>query len=119
MPKGKGKSTARTEPKQKPGNKGDFRGMREDFLVSKLPEYFAKSKEGKTRKFWPELMAEYWRMFPWRLPLNVDPEPEDGPMHEVLSLDEVEQKTANEKAIKAVNLAGTSCLLNADGFLEN
>jgi hypothetical protein len=107
MPKSKGK-TVHTEPKKKPGNKGDFHGMREDFLLSKVPEYFARSKEGKTRQFWPELMAEYWRMFPWRLPLDVDPDPADGPVHKVLSPDEVEDKAAKEKALKAVSLARSS-----------
>ncbi|KAJ7444963.1 hypothetical protein B0H11DRAFT_1930748 [Mycena galericulata] len=70
-------STTSTEkekaPSKKRGNPGDFRGARETFLNSQLPEYGRLSRDGKTRLFWPELFKQYWAQFPWHLPLTEDP----------------------------------------------
>ncbi|KAJ6480747.1 hypothetical protein C8R47DRAFT_1218593 [Mycena vitilis] len=63
--------------KKKPGNKGDFHGKREEYLVGKMDEYLSYSKKGKTRDFYPLLFKTYWAMFNWRLPLNEDPSPGD------------------------------------------
>ncbi|KAJ7027249.1 hypothetical protein C8F04DRAFT_1189686 [Mycena alexandri] len=91
----------RTEPKQKPGNKGDFHGRRETFLTSQLPEYFQKSKQRKTREFWPQLFKVYMELFSWRLELNEDPDPEDGLLREALSLEEMDLKAEKIKQVKA------------------
>lgn len=68
------KSKSSDAPPKKRGNPGDFLGARAVFLNSKLPEYTRYSQEGKTRRFWPGLFKEYWELFPWRLPLNVEPD---------------------------------------------
>ncbi|KAJ7758851.1 hypothetical protein DFH07DRAFT_958252 [Mycena maculata] len=80
-------------PKLKPGNKGDFHGPREKYLIDNLDEYLKASKIGKTRNFWPILFAGYWEKFDWRIPLNEEiQEDHEGPRAEVL--------TAEEEALK-------------------
>ncbi|KAJ6463768.1 hypothetical protein C8R47DRAFT_1224924 [Mycena vitilis] len=59
--------------RKKPGNKGDFHGQREAFLRLSMDEYWAASKKGKTRRFWPVLFAQYWSKFDWHLALNEEP----------------------------------------------
>ncbi|KAJ6469552.1 hypothetical protein C8R47DRAFT_1222890 [Mycena vitilis] len=88
MPKGKGKGKVRTEPKKKPGNKGDFHGAREEFLWSNMEDYLTASREGKTRAFWPILGSAYWKKFDWRLELDEDPEPGSGPVYGPMAKDE-------------------------------
>lgn len=101
MPKTQTKNAA-PGAKKKPGNRGDFHGAREVFLTSQLPEYFKKSKQKKTREFWPGLMDKYFQLFPWRLDLEQDPDPEDGVLNEVLSKEEVELKMEKMSKIKSV-----------------
>ncbi|KAF8184375.1 hypothetical protein K438DRAFT_1766448 [Mycena galopus ATCC 62051] len=71
--------------KKKRGQASDFKGARLEFLTSKIPEYLAAGKRrGKEVKtdgfpvFWPQLFAEYWRRFPWDLPLDKEPDPGTG-----------------------------------------
>ncbi|KAJ7022891.1 hypothetical protein C8F04DRAFT_1272085 [Mycena alexandri] len=102
MPKALGnKAEAQKAPKKKPGNKGDFRGMREDFLTCQLPEYFKKSKQGKVREFWGPLLQTYWQLFPWRLELDQDPDPEDGLLREALLPEEFDLKVQKMAQVKA------------------
>ncbi|KAF8164050.1 hypothetical protein K438DRAFT_1775748 [Mycena galopus ATCC 62051] len=63
--------------KKKPRNKGDFHGLREEFLLSQLEPYLAASKAKKTRKFYQGLFPQYWMKFHWSLPLKDDPSPTD------------------------------------------
>ncbi|KAJ7430393.1 hypothetical protein B0H11DRAFT_2263571, partial [Mycena galericulata] len=65
--------------KKKPGNKGDFSGQREKFLLEKLDDYMDYSKRGKTREWWPILFNEYWAKFDWRLGLDVEPDANPTP----------------------------------------
>ncbi|KAF7337192.1 hypothetical protein MSAN_02271400 [Mycena sanguinolenta] len=39
------------------------------------PGYTDASKKNDTRNFWPGLFYDYWRLFPWRMPLTEDPPP--------------------------------------------
>ncbi|KAJ6489835.1 hypothetical protein C8R45DRAFT_1096821 [Mycena sanguinolenta] len=57
----------------KRGQPSDFKGARHEFLMYHLPGYTDASKRNDTRNFWPALFHEYWRLYPWRLPLNEEP----------------------------------------------
>ncbi|KAJ7084770.1 hypothetical protein B0H15DRAFT_951273 [Mycena belliarum] len=57
---------------KKRGNQGDFHGQREAFLRDRLPSYIEASEKQTTRSFWPELMFDYWKRFPWYLSLDED-----------------------------------------------
>jgi hypothetical protein len=90
--------------KNKPGNKGDFHGRREELLQSKIPEYLELSKKGKTRDFWGPLMKTYWEQFHWHLPLNEDPsENRVFPSDVTLKPEDVLLKAKMQKAIKQVS----------------
>ncbi|KAJ7610376.1 hypothetical protein FB45DRAFT_1021778 [Roridomyces roridus] len=75
--KGKGKAPGE---KGKPGNQGDFKGARLEFLNSWIPRYntMSKNKDGTIKcggasPMFPELLAAYLAKFPWRLALDVEP----------------------------------------------
>lgn len=70
-------ATKAPKERKKPGNKGDFHGAREEFLVSQLPGYLAASKISKTRDFWPALFKDWFQRFDWRLDLGDEPAPTD------------------------------------------
>ncbi|KAJ6450444.1 hypothetical protein C8R47DRAFT_1230259 [Mycena vitilis] len=74
MPKGKVKTTkeADTVPRKR-GNQGDIHGKREEFLMSRLEEYRAKSAKKQTQAWWPDVFRAYWASFPWRLSLSQEP----------------------------------------------
>ncbi|KAJ7915946.1 hypothetical protein B0H13DRAFT_2323814 [Mycena leptocephala] len=87
--------------KKKPGNKGDFLGMRLTFLLSRLDDYLAASKVGQTRLWWPKLMKDYWEKFHWRLELTQEPvEGDVWPPDDVLSVTGIAQKTKRMEDIK-------------------
>ncbi|KAJ7106096.1 hypothetical protein C8R43DRAFT_1140576 [Mycena crocata] len=91
-PLGAAAKDAMRKDKKKPGNRGDFHGMREEYLLAHLDGYFDASKRGKTREFWPGLFTRYMERFDWRLPLSEEPGkplPAEGPM----TPDLLEQKT--------------------------
>ncbi|KAJ7755133.1 hypothetical protein B0H16DRAFT_1722345 [Mycena metata] len=95
--------------KQKPGNKGDFHGKRYDFPVANLDVYLAASREGHTRKFWPDLFENYWARFYWRLALNEEPEDENGgAVSEVLTKEDEDEKARIQKSIKGVSFPQSS-----------
>ncbi|KAJ7802747.1 hypothetical protein B0H14DRAFT_2614043 [Mycena olivaceomarginata] len=74
-------------PQKKRGQPSDFKEPRLDFLTSKIPVYIeaSKKKYGKEAKteglapFWTNLFKEYWKLFPWDLPLDQDPVPNAPP----------------------------------------
>jgi hypothetical protein len=93
------------KPRQKPGNKGDFHGLRYDFLIAELAGYMDASRNGKTRSFWPGFFEKYWAKFNWRL--SLDDEPVEGatwPDDESLSADELHKKSQAQLFLKAVGL---------------
>lgn len=91
--------------KKKPGNRGDFHGMREDFLNARLDAYMAASKLGKTRDFWPELFKDYWEKFHWRLAITEDPALDATPVVDgTLSPEDTKAKEAVLKLVKAVSI---------------
>jgi hypothetical protein len=104
-------------PQKKRGQPSDFKGARLEFLTSQIPQYIeaSKKKSGKEAKteglapFWTNLFKEYWKLFPWDLPLDQDPVPTALP----LELDHVpngppapdlEPQTA-EEAVEALKRA--------------
>ncbi|KAJ7858431.1 hypothetical protein B0H13DRAFT_1901814 [Mycena leptocephala] len=90
------------KPKQKPGNKGDFHGLRYDFLISELAGYMDASRNGKTRSFWPGFFEKYWAKFNWRLSLDQDPvEGATWPDEDSLSDDELHKKSQTQLFLKA------------------
>ncbi|KAJ7449741.1 hypothetical protein B0H11DRAFT_1928524 [Mycena galericulata] len=60
-------------PRKKRGTPSDFQGKRLEFLKKHIPDYVEASKNRETRKFWPPFFFDYWRAFPWRIPLNEEP----------------------------------------------
>jgi hypothetical protein len=113
------------DPKREPKKRGsasDFQGSRHEFLTSKILEYIAagkkKGKEAKTEGlgvFWAELFNEYFRLYPWDLPLDQEPEPNAVPVPPPQTAEEVfdqmgfndspeesERKGKTKKDLKAV-----------------
>ncbi|KAJ7734859.1 hypothetical protein B0H16DRAFT_1731617 [Mycena metata] len=83
-----------TDAPKKRGSPSDFQGAQMEFLRSNLDAYAEHSKK-KTliRDFWPSLFHDYWRLFPWRLPLTEDPPAGCPP-----------EPNASEAAFKALDL---------------
>jgi hypothetical protein len=90
------KSSAKKKPGDLPKKRrspSDFKGARLQFMTDRLPAYVAackqnknKSKKGKDKDagmcaFFVEFFHDYWREFPWRLPLDEEPSgvPENPP----------------------------------------
>jgi hypothetical protein len=91
--------------KKKPGNKGDFQGLRLQFLEGQLNDYLAASKVGQTRLWWPKLMKSYWEKFHWRLDLTQEPVAGDvWPPDSLLSAADVLKKTKTMEDTKSVSL---------------
>ncbi|KAJ7840330.1 hypothetical protein B0H14DRAFT_2587555 [Mycena olivaceomarginata] len=73
--------TRERRPKREPKKRGqasDFQGSREVFLSSKK-----KGLEAKTdglRVFWSNLFDEYFKVYPWDLPLDQEPDPNAIPV---------------------------------------
>jgi hypothetical protein len=90
------KAATDTNPtdKKRPGNPGNFRGKRLEFLLGQEEELL-KSSGGKTdTAFYNSLFSAYWKLFSWRLKLIEDlPDgvlPPD--MEEVLSEDDEKKR---------------------------
>ncbi|KAL1939361.1 hypothetical protein VTO73DRAFT_9917, partial [Trametes versicolor] len=60
----------------KSGNPGLFHGSRAIFLQSHLPTFvLLKNANRKAQNdFWNQIFADYWRNWPWHLPLDQEPE---------------------------------------------
>ncbi|KAJ7040208.1 hypothetical protein C8F04DRAFT_1253967 [Mycena alexandri] len=92
---------APSKSKKKPGNKGDFHGTREEFLVSQLPAYLDASKRGKTRDFWPMLFKAWFERYHWRLELDQEPTPTDlFPPDNLLTTEEFMDKGKKQNKLK-------------------
>ncbi|KAK6996614.1 hypothetical protein R3P38DRAFT_3221658 [Favolaschia claudopus] len=82
--------------KKKTGKPSDFQGKRLEFLLEFHPIYADASQRGKTRGIWTDFFVRYWAQFPWRLPLNKDPDPADPTDYALAP-----QNTAEEEEKKA------------------
>jgi hypothetical protein len=92
------------KPKQKPGNKGDFHGLRYNFLIAQLAGYMEASRNGKTCSFWPSFFEKYWETFNWHLSLNKEPiEGATWPNDDVLSPDDLYKKSQTQLFLKVVS----------------
>ncbi|KAJ7813588.1 hypothetical protein B0H13DRAFT_2382348 [Mycena leptocephala] len=60
------------KPPKKRGNRGDFHGLRLEFLTVNQERYSEASRKSKTPEFWRRLFNAYWRLFPWRVALTAD-----------------------------------------------
>lgn len=60
-------------PRKTPGPKTKFSPSRVAFLTSHLNAYFACSVRKRYQGFWHDVLPQYWRKFPWHIPLNVEP----------------------------------------------
>ncbi|KAJ7231230.1 hypothetical protein C8J57DRAFT_1533846 [Mycena rebaudengoi] len=58
---------------KKRGNKGDFHGQHEEFLISRLDDYLEVSKKKTTPVFFSKLFFNYWLRFPWTLAIDEEP----------------------------------------------
>ncbi|KAJ7755033.1 hypothetical protein DFH07DRAFT_959600 [Mycena maculata] len=86
---------------KKRGNTCDFHGQRAEYLTAFYPTYSDTSKRGKTREIWTKFFLGYWAKFPWRLPLNQDPDPLDTTDYSALPRD-VEEEMSKERTIAAM-----------------
>ncbi|KAF7795851.1 hypothetical protein EIP86_007018 [Pleurotus ostreatoroseus] len=84
------------------GRKSNFKDSRHELLKSLLPKYFAAVKSKKVAQFWTVLNRDYWKAFPWNLPL--DTEPTEDTVY-------IEPTTPEQKAEKAKILAKTNMSL--------
>lgn len=62
----------------KAGNQGIFHGARDALLWKHFPALLDLKGKPQTDAdaFWRTLYAEYWSLFPWRLPLDKEPDAE-------------------------------------------
>ena len=65
----------------KRGNKGNFHGARAAFIAERFPEFLALHGQGRGahKMYWDNFYRDWWRMFPWTLPLDRDPDPTPTP----------------------------------------
>ncbi|KAJ7734407.1 hypothetical protein B0H16DRAFT_1731756 [Mycena metata] len=73
-----------------------FTGAREIFLRERTPAFFEAFTKGKLPEFWRGVFEDYWRYFPWRLPIDLDPHcamDVDFP-GERLSREDIDKRTA-------------------------
>jgi hypothetical protein len=114
MPKNKNPN----DPPKKRGQPSDFKGSRLQFLTENVPKYIEASKKlngtGKTGKkkngtceFYDKFFFEYWRKFPWRIPIEQEPppEPEEPPKDaedafKALDLDLTEEEAAKKSRVQ-------------------
>ncbi|KAF8146547.1 hypothetical protein K438DRAFT_1780838 [Mycena galopus ATCC 62051] len=106
--------TDATKVKQKPGNKGDLHGVREEFLMSKMEAYMVTSKAKTTTTFWTGLFADYWKKFHWSLPLNQDPTDTDVyPDDNTLTAAQEDTKSKVQSTVKLVCTSPVAVLSRA------
>ncbi|KAJ7886940.1 hypothetical protein B0H13DRAFT_2342678 [Mycena leptocephala] len=90
---------------KKRGKRGDFQGLRLEFLTVNQERYGEASKKSKTPEFWRRLFKVYWRHFHWCLAFSEDPRRgEDAePIEAIAPLEEPEVEVAGaiERKIKS------------------
>lgn len=106
-------SKSRGLPKKR-GNKGDFHGLRLEYLNSRLPIYHDNGNKASFSDFWAETFTGYWRRFPWTVPLTIDPpqapHEEDEDISQ-LSAEELHQRATIMTTIESVSVLEFSILL--------
>jgi hypothetical protein len=107
MAKKKTAQTADGGKPKRPGPKGNFHGLRLEFLESKLPTFLDKVADKKTQEWWPVLHAEYWRRISWRVPADQDIDPELFKNASV-PMDDDEDLTKEEQQTKRAVMAKTN-----------
>jgi hypothetical protein len=63
-------------PKATPGPKGQYQGLRLQYLESRYNAYERAIALKTTREFWPEVCLGYWKRVEWRKRLNEETDPE-------------------------------------------
>ncbi|KAL0945682.1 hypothetical protein HGRIS_014833 [Hohenbuehelia grisea] len=85
--------------KRKPGNQGDFRGRRFEFLNAQLPAYSTASAAKTVTSFYRDtLFPAYFRKFPYRYGIDQEPpeDIEDQPVEDDSKLSIQERKDKSE-----------------------
>ncbi|GJF00550.1 hypothetical protein PsYK624_168430 [Phanerochaete sordida] len=85
----------------KPGNQGKFKGARLEFLFTLLPDYLALVPTHRFKSFWDRIHPEYWLKFPFWVPLEQDPTPDDLARLEDDVSDEIQARKS--EIIKSTN----------------
>ena len=84
------------EPK-KPGRKCQVVGERAKFVDERFDEFLEvyRGDRGDQNSYWDKFFREYWAIFHWNLPFDVDPNPElyPPPQEEDETPEIVERKT--------------------------
>jgi hypothetical protein len=73
-----------------------------------MPTYIEASQKSTTRAIWDKFFLRYWAAFPWRLPLEQDPDPDDPTNYAAKPVDEAEED-AKSKLIEKMEDVG--CVL--------
>ena len=110
MTKPSGKKSKKSHgPPKKRGNKGDFHGLRLEYLNSRLASYHSNGNKTSFHDFWTETFNGYWRRFPWIIPLTVDPIDSEVPDEDEdlskLSAEELIQRATIMSTIESVSLS--------------
>ncbi|KAJ6474628.1 hypothetical protein C8R47DRAFT_1076223 [Mycena vitilis] len=75
-----------------------FEGGRLAFLETHMEGFMEHvAVEGALRRFWPIVLHDHWRQFPWRLPFDTEPHPDMNdpiPMDSPPSPEEAEHRMA-------------------------
>ncbi|KAJ7768419.1 hypothetical protein B0H16DRAFT_1453125 [Mycena metata] len=98
MPKNKDKG----EPPKKRGNRSDMVGRRSEQLEAALDAYSTASAAGTTRTWYSKFFEEYWKLFPWEVPLDRDP-----------TEDEIANAPVNDTALTPAQKAAKKKIVNA------
>ncbi|KAJ7720539.1 hypothetical protein B0H16DRAFT_1474371 [Mycena metata] len=75
MPADRTKSTPTPQNKKKTTREPTFRfqGERVVFLHQRLELFYDAVARNDLPNFWRNVFAQYWQLFPWRLPIDQDP----------------------------------------------
>lgn len=115
------KKRRESRPKKggKSGNQGLFHGGRETFLDEWYPRFLNLTGESQLvkNKYWSDLFSEYWQAFPWRLPLDKEPDAEGDWVEPTDMSEELQaEKAATIKRTKKVRVYffPNVCTANSD-----
>ena len=108
-----GKKRVPPGEKRKPGPQGKFKGLRLEYLTSRLSAYETAVATSKTWEFWTDVYAGYWKRVEWRKALD---EETDAAMFRDASVSietnlseaDAEHKTEKLKKVNKVCLRPTS-----------
>jgi hypothetical protein len=101
-------SAAPKKERKKTGKPTDFQGAQLEFLEAFMLTYIEASQNSMTRAIWDKFFLQYWAVFPWRLPLGQDPDPDNPNNYAAKPVDEAEED-AKSKLIEKMEDVG--CVL--------